>query len=136
MFYIYLILDFTEEDLSKNRGNGDSITFAYRSSKKSVTVKASSTQYHFEVNDISDMTSTLDHFIIRLMDHYKRMGIKDFTFKLKYDKEFVKLVIVKFLKSIETHAKERIKLKTYEVRSRSIKFYNLAFVTSSNRCFD
>lgn len=60
------------------------------------------------------MSSILDHFIIRLSDHYKRMGV-DFQFKLIYDKEFVKQVMQKFFRIIETHAKERLKLKTSEV---------------------
>lgn len=101
--------------MSKYGGANNTITFAYRSSKKTITLKSSSSQYTLEANELPEMTSTLDHFIIRLTDHYKRMGVKDFSYKLKYDRDFVKMVIVKFLKSIEFHAKERIKLKTYEV---------------------
>lgn len=72
-------------------------------------------QYSFEAEDFTEMISILDHFLIRLLDHYKRMTIKDFRFKLKYDKEFVKQLTHRFLKCVETHAKERIKLKDLEV---------------------
>lgn len=44
------------------------------------------------------------------------MSTKDFRFDFQYDKEFKKQLLHSFLKSIEIHAKERIKLKGFEVR--------------------
>lgn len=68
-----------------------------------------------EANDFSDIIAVLDHFLIKLTDHHTRMGVKDFRFSIEYDKEFIKQLVHKFLKCIETHAKERNKLKELEV---------------------
>ncbi|KAI8435162.1 hypothetical protein MSG28_003534 [Choristoneura fumiferana] len=55
-----------------------------------------------------------DHLIIKLIDHYTRMAKSEFQYKYKFDSEISKQIIVKLLKSIEVHAKERIKLKNSE----------------------
>lgn len=47
------------------------------------------------------------------------MGVKDFKFNIINDKEFIKQLIHKFLKCVETHAKERNQLKELEVTSKN-----------------
>lgn len=88
----------------------------YRSTKRTVTIKTDVEQYSMEADDFTEITSILDNFLIRLSDHYIRMGIKDFRFQLKLEKEFVKQLVHRFLKCVEMHAKERIKLKDLEVK--------------------
>ncbi|XP_075969383.1 Bardet-Biedl syndrome 9 [Anticarsia gemmatalis] len=106
-----IFTDFSEEELTKF---GNNLTFVYRSTKKYITLKTDVEQYSIEAEDFTEMISILDHFLIRITDHYKRMAVKDFRFKLKYDKEFIKQLTHRFLKCVETHAKERIKLKDLE----------------------
>lgn len=126
----FLFPDFTEEDLKTEGGDTECITFAYRSTKKAVTIKTSPTQYIIEADEFTEMSCLLDHFLLRLSDHYQRMGVKDFRFKLKYDKEFVKQVMHKFLRSIEAHAKERTKLDTSEVSTKQRNNLNNANVVT------
>lgn len=80
-----------------------------------MTLKADDNIYSIQTNDISDMNAVLDHFIMKLKEHCSRNSLKDFKISLKFDQTFYKQVIHKFLKSIENHAKERIKLKALEV---------------------
>lgn len=118
MAYTYLynsFSDFSEQELNKF---GKNLTFVYRSSKKSVNLKSDGDQYSIEFEDFTEIIAILDNFLIRLSDHYKRMAVKNFRFKLKYDKEFVKHLTHRFLKAVEIHAKERIKLKDLEVSSK------------------
>lgn len=96
-------------------GNSKEITFIHRSTKKTVTLKATDKEYSVEAKDTPEITSLLIHFITRLKEHFTRKDVNDFHFKLKFDEEFAKQLTHKFLKSIESHAKERIKLKGCEV---------------------
>ncbi|CAH0604573.1 unnamed protein product [Chrysodeixis includens] len=106
-----IFTDFSEDEMKKY---GNVLTFMYRSTKRTVTLKTDVEQYSMEADDFTEITSILDNFIIRLSDHYIRMGVKDFRFQIKLDKESVKQLIHRFLKCVEVHAKERIKLKDLE----------------------
>ena len=94
---------------------GNTLTLTYRSTKQTVTLKTDGEQYSIEANDLTDIIAVFDHFLIKLIDHHARMGVKDFTFNIKHDKEFTRQLVHKFLKCVETHAKERNKLKELEV---------------------
>ncbi|CAD0196687.1 unnamed protein product [Chrysodeixis includens] len=74
---------FSEDEMKKY---GNVLTFMYRSTKRTVTLKTDVEQYSMEADDFTEITS-LDNFIIRLSDHYIRMGVKDFRFQIKLDKE-------------------------------------------------
>lgn len=89
--------------------------FEYRSTKKTANIRLSENQYIVEADSFTEITTILDHLVLRLTDHYKRMGVKDFNFQLVYDQEFIKTLLQTFLKSIEIHAKERVKLNSLEV---------------------
>ncbi|XP_028030455.1 protein PTHB1 [Bombyx mandarina] len=104
-----IFTDFNGEDLS-----GNTITFGYRSTKNTITLKIRDDHYIIEANNFTEITSVLDHFLVKLIDHHRRMSTKDFRFDFQYDKEFKKQLLHSFLKSIEIHAKERIKLKGFE----------------------
>ncbi|XP_021183522.3 protein PTHB1 [Helicoverpa armigera] len=106
-----IFTDFSEDELKKY---GNTITFSYRATKQTVTLKTDLEQYTIEAEDFTEITSVLDHFLIKLMDHNARMGVKDFKFNIINDKEFIKQLIHKFLKCVETHAKERNQLKELE----------------------
>ncbi|KAG6450044.1 hypothetical protein O3G_MSEX006378 [Manduca sexta] len=112
--FTQIFTDFTEEELTKLCGSSDVITFEYRSTKKIAKIRLSENQYIMEADNFTEITTMLDHLLLRLTDHYKRMGVKDFSFQLVYDQEFIKSLLQKFLKSIETHAKERVKLNSLE----------------------
>lgn len=118
-----LVTDFSEEELRKY---GDTVTLSYRSTKQTITLKSEVEQYLVEADDFTEITAVLDHFLIKLIDHNMRMGAKDFRFNIKHDKEFVRQLIHKFLKCVETHAKERNKLKELEV-TFEIRMYNILF---------
>ncbi|KAJ0180414.1 hypothetical protein K1T71_003818 [Dendrolimus kikuchii] len=107
------LTDFSEEELAKYTKE-DRVSFLYRSTKKLVTLRATTKQYAIEAEDFTDLTAILDHFILRLVDYFYRINVTDFHYQLIYDKEFVKLLTHRFLRSIEVHAKERVKLKDYE----------------------
>ncbi|KAJ8725530.1 hypothetical protein PYW08_003713 [Mythimna loreyi] len=106
-----IFTDFSEDELKKY---GNTITLAYRSTKKMVTLKTDGEMYLMEANDFTDMIAVLDHFLIKLTDHHNRMGVKDFRFNIKHDKEFTRQLVHKFLKCVEIHAKERNALKELE----------------------
>lgn len=80
-----------------------------------MTVTGSGEQYALEAKYFSDIIPLLDHLVIKLIDHYTRMAKSEFQFKFKFDSEMSKQMIIKLLKTIEVHAKERIKLKSSEV---------------------
>lgn len=82
-----------------------------------MTLRCVTTQkYAMDAVDFTELTAMLDHFLLRLTDYFSRIDVKDFQYELIYDKEFIKLLIYRFLKSIEVHARERVKLKKSEVR--------------------
>ncbi|XP_073944203.1 Bardet-Biedl syndrome 9 isoform X3 [Choristoneura fumiferana] len=109
-----IFTDFSEEELAEHGTLSEAVTFAYRNTKKTVTVTGSGQRYTLEAKDFSDIIPLLDHLIIKLIDHYTRMAKSEFQYKYKFDSEISKQIIVKLLKSIEVHAKERIKLKNSE----------------------
>lgn len=76
---------------------------------------SSNEQYFIEGDDFTVITAVMDHFLIRLSDHYKRMEVNDFHVKIVHDKELLKQMLLKFYKSIEIHAKERIQLNSLNV---------------------
>lgn len=80
-------------------------------------------QYSIEANDITDITSVLLNLIVRLSDHMARMNVNDFRFNVKIDGELSKQITHRFLKSIEVHAKERIKLSSLEVSKQKSTNY-------------
>ncbi|CAH1646180.1 unnamed protein product [Spodoptera littoralis] len=106
-----IFTDFSEDELRKY---GSTVTLAYRSTKQTITLKSEVEQYLVQADDFTEITAVLDHFLIKLIDHNMRMGVKDFRFNIKHDKEFVRQLTHKFLKCVETHAKERNKLKELE----------------------
>ncbi|XP_059054386.1 uncharacterized protein LOC131848511 isoform X4 [Achroia grisella] len=106
--------DFSEKELFQYGGSSEIVTFSYRAIKKTVTFKSSGEQYSIEADDFPEIASILDYFVVKLMDHFARMGLTDFRFYIKCDKDFLKQLIHNFLKSIEAHARERITLKSLE----------------------
>lgn len=115
LYLIKIFLDFSEEELAAYGTVSEVVTFAYRNTKRTVTVTRSGQRYTLEAKDFSDIIPLLDHLVIRLIDHYTRMAKSEFQYEYKFDSEISKQMIVKLLKSIEVHAKERIKLKNSEV---------------------
>lgn len=113
--YIQSFADFSEDELN-SLGNSDSrVVFMYRTTKKSVMLRATDSLYTLEAEDFPEMAAILIHLTYKLTDHFVRMGVKDFKFSLKMTKELFKQITFKFLKSVETHAKDRMKLKSLEV---------------------
>ncbi|KAI5636293.1 protein PTHB1 [Phthorimaea operculella] len=109
-----IFTDFTKEHLVKHGSTENAISFIYRTTKKIVTIRANEKQYSIEAEDYADMTAVLENFIKKLTEHYERMNLNEVQMLVKIDEEFAKTITHKFMKSIETHAKERIKLKTLE----------------------
>ncbi|XP_059054383.1 protein PTHB1 isoform X2 [Achroia grisella] len=109
-----IFTDFSEKELFQYGGSSEIVTFSYRAIKKTVTFKSSGEQYSIEADDFPEIASILDYFVVKLMDHFARMGLTDFRFYIKCDKDFLKQLIHNFLKSIEAHARERITLKSLE----------------------
>ncbi|KAL0841922.1 hypothetical protein ABMA28_014154 [Loxostege sticticalis] len=109
-----IFTDFSEDELNR-LGNSDSrVIFMYRTTKKSVMLRATDSLYTLEAEDFPEMAAILNHLTYKLTDHFVRMGVKDFKFSLKMTKELFKQITFKFLKSVETHAKDRMKLKSLE----------------------
>ncbi|XP_063377929.1 protein PTHB1 [Cydia fagiglandana] len=109
-----IFTDFSEEEMDEHGNLSESVTFTYRNTKRNVTVRAAEKQYSVEAKEFSDIIAILDHLINKLSDHYARMDKADFRYNFQFDSELSKQIIVKLLKSIEVHAKERIKLKSSE----------------------
>ncbi|XP_053625043.1 protein PTHB1 [Plodia interpunctella] len=109
-----IFTDFAEEELLKHGSNPNVITLMYRNTKGNVTIRGHGNYYSVETSDFSEIIAVMDHFIIKLEDHYARMGNKDFKYHIEMEKETNKQLIHRFLKSIESHAKERTKLKKFE----------------------
>ncbi|XP_013181955.1 PREDICTED: uncharacterized protein LOC106128209 [Papilio xuthus] len=105
-----IFTDFTKEDLSNFEETVNSITFKYKTTDKTVTVCAHEQEYSIESDDFPEISSMLDHFLNRINEYYIRTNI-GVRITVKPSKEFITQMIHRFLKSIETHAKERIKLK-------------------------
>lgn len=118
-----MLSDFSEEDLYTNGNSANNVTFQYRSTKKTVTLKASDKIYSIEAKDFPEMSALLDHFIYKLSEHFTRTGVTDFKYSIKIDKELFKQIIFKFLKSVETHAKDRMVLKDLEVSIVGSTYY-------------
>ncbi|XP_049866625.1 protein PTHB1 isoform X2 [Pectinophora gossypiella] len=111
---VEVFTDFTKEDLTKYGISDNNITFTYRSTKKTVTLKATDNQYIIEAKDYSDMTAVLQHFTMKLASHFERSGVKDFRISIRIDKDTAKMLTHNFMKNIESHAKERVKSKKFE----------------------
>lgn len=109
-----IISDFTKEELLIH-GRSHDITFVYRATRKTVTIKAIDKQYSIEADDITEITSVLLNLITRLSEYYARINVNDFLFNVRLNVELTKQITHSFLKSIEVHAKERNKLNELEV---------------------
>ncbi|XP_013186450.2 protein PTHB1 isoform X2 [Amyelois transitella] len=109
-----IFTDFSEEELLKSENSLNAVKFMYRNSKKNVAFKENGNYYNIEASDFPEIVAVMEHFLFRLENHHTRMGIKDFKCYVKLDKETNKQLIHKFLKSIENHAKERLRLKKHE----------------------
>ncbi|XP_050344996.1 protein PTHB1 [Nymphalis io] len=107
-----IFTEFTKEDLASTIKNN--LTFKYRTSNKTVTVKADDDLYAIETNELSIMSPIFEYFVNNLKKHYARAGVTDFKIHFNLDEELIKVVLHTFLKSIENHAKERIKTKSLE----------------------
>lgn len=109
-----VLSDFSGEELEKYM-KLDNVSLSYRSTEKTVTLKIiTEKQYEIAAEDYTEITTILEQFLIKLRDQYATENMNDFRCQLKYDKEFVKQLIHRFLKSIELHAKERVSLNKYE----------------------
>lgn len=75
--------------------------------------------YRIEAEEVSEIAPMLDHFLHKLEDYYSRMGILEFEINVAINGEIIRQIMQKFLKSVESHAKERIKLKEFEVRPKT-----------------
>ncbi|XP_039746992.1 protein PTHB1 isoform X2 [Pararge aegeria] len=110
---IEIFTDFNKEEL-EGFISKDMLTFAYRTSHKTVTIKAYDHMYRIEANEVSEIAPILDHFLHKLEDYYNRIGLTEFEIKVAINGEIIRQIMHKFLKSVESHAKERIKLKELE----------------------
>lgn len=90
------------------------LTFKYRILNKTVTFKTEDI-YTIEANEFSIISPILEYFIFNLKTYYTETGIKDFKINFILNGDSVKLILHTFLKSIENHSKERIKMKSLEV---------------------
>ncbi|KAL4714089.1 hypothetical protein ACJJTC_008443 [Scirpophaga incertulas] len=108
-----IFTDFSIEELC-NAENAEDITMVYRSTKKTVTIRAQDGHYIFEADDFPEMRALLEHFIINLTDHFRRMDDKDFKLEIIVNRDLFKQILFKFLKYVEYHAKERTTLKSFE----------------------
>ncbi|KPJ07847.1 Protein PTHB1 [Papilio machaon] len=102
--------DFTKEELSNFEAPVNNITFKYKTTNKTVTVYTNEQEYIIESDDYPEILSVLDHLLNKLNEYYIQTNIGVHII-VKPSKEFITQIIHRFLKSIETHAKERIKLK-------------------------
>ncbi|XP_047528167.1 protein PTHB1 [Vanessa atalanta] len=108
-----IFTEYTEEDLTRYTTVKNNLTFKYRTSNNTVTVK-SNDLYTIEANDFSIMYPIFEYFVNNLKIYYVRTGVTDFKINFNLDGELIKLILHTFLKSIENHAKERIKMKSLE----------------------
>ncbi|CAH0406587.1 unnamed protein product [Chilo suppressalis] len=106
--------DFSEEDLFTLGNSPERVTLAYRPTKKTVTIIAHDGYCTLEADNFPEMTVVLEHFISKLSDYATRMDKKDFKYEINWSKDLFKQITFKFLKSVEIHAKHRIKLKGLE----------------------
>ncbi|XP_041976964.1 protein PTHB1 [Aricia agestis] len=105
--------DFTKEELN-NYVTSNSITFAYRTSNKTVTIKAVEKSYVFEADDYCDIYPIFVCFLYHFNNHCIRHDIKDIQANIEITADLNRNVTMRFLKCIENHAKQRNLLKTYE----------------------
>ena len=87
-----------------------------------VTVKTSENICTIEANEYSDMSPILGHVAKILKDYQITQGVSNFDIEFIINGDQIKQVIHAFLKCIEMHAKERVKLKGLEVCTIIISF--------------
>lgn len=109
------LLDFSKEELSHHGCTPNIVSLVYRGSKKHITIRSSNQSYIIECTDPSDIIAILECINYKLMEHFARMEIQNFKMKMQVHKEFKGQLEYKFLKSIEAHAKDRTKMKKFEV---------------------
>ncbi|CAH2086656.1 unnamed protein product [Euphydryas editha] len=105
--------DITKEELAQYSSK-NMLTFKYRTLNKTVTFKTEDIIYTIEANEFSIMSPILEYFIFKLKTYYAETGVTDFKMKFIFNGESIKLIVHTFLKSIENHSKERIKMKSLE----------------------
>lgn len=106
--------DFTKSELIKQEDMIDEITLKYKTSQHIVTVRAAAQGYSIEANDFPEISGILDYFLIRLNEHYSIVNVGA-QISFKPSSEFIMHMIHKFLKCVELHAKEKLKLRSLEV---------------------
>ncbi|CAK1582085.1 unnamed protein product [Parnassius mnemosyne] len=108
-----IFTDFMPDQLIKLENTPNTITFKYRTTGNTITLKGKDQEYSIESNDFPEIASILVYFLHKLNEHYMRSNI-GIRLTLKPSMDFILQMIHRFLKSIETHSKERIKLKKLE----------------------
>lgn len=99
------------------------LTLKYRTSNNMVTLKISENMYSIEANDFTEMSPIIDYIINFLKSYHEKQGVSDFNIHCIVNGELIKQIIHAFLKSIEGHAKERVKLKSLEVGMFTFKSF-------------
>lgn len=97
----------------------DSISFNNISSEKTVVIMAKNQHYLIKAQNTPDVTTILETLIYKLMENSVRMKVKNFKLKIKLSQVLQTQMIIKFLKSIEIHAKDKIILQSLEVGTES-----------------
>lgn len=97
------------------------MSLKYRTSNKIVTVKTSENVCSVEANEFSDISPILGHLVKALKESQIKKGVSNYDIHFIINDEQIKQIIHAFLKSIEVHAKERVKLKGLEVSSITFK---------------
>ncbi|CAG5012414.1 unnamed protein product [Parnassius apollo] len=109
----HIFTDFMPDQLIKLDNVANTITFKYRTTGNTVTLKGEEQEYSIESNDFPEISSILVYFLCKLNEHYMHSNIA-IRLTLKPSMDFILQMIHRFSKSIETHSKERIKLKKLE----------------------
>ncbi|CAH0720686.1 unnamed protein product, partial [Brenthis ino] len=111
--FVEIFSDFTRDELI-NFITENMLTLKYRTSDNTVTLKISENMYSIEANDFMEMSPVIDYIINFLKSYHEKQGASDFSIHCIVNGELIKQIIHAFLKSIEGHAKERVKLKNLE----------------------
>lgn len=100
--------------LLENENTSTNITIKLRASKKTLCIEASQQEYTILSHDFKDIIPILETLVYKLYNYFKTNG-KIFEFHIPVDKDLSNQLTHRFLKSIDNHAKVRIKLKNFEV---------------------
>lgn len=112
----FFLSDFTKDDLERKGSTRDIVSFIYRTNNKPATIRVNGEKYIIECMDLSQLIPILECVTYKLLEHFTRMEVKDFTINIKVEESFKTQLSHKFLKSIDAHAKDRIQIKKLEVK--------------------